>query len=239
MIMQMTLDPNLFTQIGLDSGSLTMLGAVIHSFRDPGEYRGVVRQGEELETPFYISSDKKSAVAQVSIDLASLTQPSAEPEGCCAESKNRFIVNPKGYVVFYVSAGAGGYTVQVRKAEEDPKLKIFDNRELQEGDLFSAIIIRPGTYSITNLLTKAKGQVTVAYPKIGKTPYRPPNPVNVDCTKGAIEPENLELQPAQGLNFNIKVPSRIKIDLLKADDGPSPPGEVVKPGWKKMTLPKD
>ena len=48
--MNMTFDRNLFTQIGLDSGSLTMLGAVIHSFRKPGEYRGSVRtEGEGYE----------------------------------------------------------------------------------------------------------------------------------------------------------------------------------------------
>ncbi len=45
--MKMTFDQNLFTQIGLDSGSLTMLGGVTHRFLEPGQYRGVVYRGKE------------------------------------------------------------------------------------------------------------------------------------------------------------------------------------------------
>ena len=53
--MNMTFDRNLFTQIGLDSGSLTMLGSVIHQFAEAGEYRGTVRREAAGEAVFYIS----------------------------------------------------------------------------------------------------------------------------------------------------------------------------------------
>ena len=45
--MNLTFDRNLFTQIGLDSASLTMLGTIVHSFPQPGEYRGVVRAANQ------------------------------------------------------------------------------------------------------------------------------------------------------------------------------------------------
>ena len=80
--MNMTFDRNLFTQIGLDSGSLTMLGTVVHSFGEPGEYRGSVRRGKEGAAVFYISVDKNSPVAQVNIDLAALTNPPAATSKC-------------------------------------------------------------------------------------------------------------------------------------------------------------
>ena len=70
--MNVTFDRNLFMQIGLDSGSLTMLGTIVHSFAQPGEYRGVVHEGAQVKAVFTISSDKSSANAQASIDLASL-----------------------------------------------------------------------------------------------------------------------------------------------------------------------
>ena len=241
--MNMTFDRNLFTQIGLDSGSLTMLGAVIHSFREPGEYRGSVHtEGEKNQAAFYVSVDKNSPVAQVNIDLAALTMPSDSSTKSygCEGSQNRFTVNPKGYAVFHVSGGVGRYNVHVRKAEENPKEKIFDSRKLDDGDIFSAIIIRPGTYSVVNTRTKAKAQaeVVVSYPKIGKAPYRPPGPVRVRVTREHFEPRSIKLKPGQALLFECNTPSQIKIELQKSDDGPSSPRRAPTRGWKKTVLPE-
>jgi hypothetical protein len=233
----MNLDRNFFAQIGLDSGALTMLGAVIHSFGEPGEYRGVVRRATEPEAAFYVSADKNSPVAQVNIDLATLAQPSNTSGKCCGPAEaNRFVVNPKGHVLFHVSGGEGGYSVHLRKAEEATDTKIYDSRELGEGDVFSAIIIRPGTYSVTNLLNKAKGEIRVSYPRLGKAAYHPPAPRIVGCTARAIEPNQIALSPGQGLNFQIKVRARIKIELVKPDDGPKRASKPVVRGWKKPTL---
>jgi hypothetical protein len=233
------LDPNLFTQVGLDSGALTMLGVIIHSVQEPGEYRGTVRREKDPEATFYVSADKNSPVAQVNIDLATVGRASTDPKAYCGGTeKNRFVVNPKGYVVFRVSGGAGGYAVHLRKAEEEERnVKVFDSRELQAGDIFSAIVLRPGTYSLTNMLTKAKSEIAVTYPKVGRTAYRPPDPLVVPCTESAIELRGHEkLEPGQGLNFHLKVPSRIKIKLVKPDDGPARSRTPVSSGWKKTML---
>jgi hypothetical protein len=235
--MNMTFDRNLFAQIGLDSGSLTMLGAVIHSFREPGEYRGSVDTEDEGQAVFYISVDKESPVAQVNIDLSTLAQPSETDEKCgCEGSQNRFSVNPKGYAVFHVSGGSGGYHVHVRRARENSEEKIFDSRNLDDGDIFSAVILRPGTYAVTNAHTKARAQIVVPYPRIGETAYRPPAPVRIEVTREHFEPRRLELQPGQGLLFDCKTPSRIKIELEKPDDGPGYPQQAVTPGWQKNPL---
>lgn len=233
--MNMTFDQNLFTQIGLDSGSLTILGAVIHSFKEPGEYRGSVHQEGGDQAVFYVTVDKNSSVAQLDIDLASLTKPS---DPCCEGSQNHFSVNPKGYAVFHVSAGSGGYSVHIRRAEENPKEKVFNSQELNEGDIFSAIILRPGTYSIANTLSNARAEVAVSYPGTGKVAYRPPAPVRVEVEPKNFEPRRIELKPGQGLTFDCKVPSRIKIALLKPDDGPRHPSQTGRSGWKKNTLPE-
>jgi hypothetical protein len=247
--MKLTFDQNLFTQTGLDSGALNMLGVVTHSLSEPGHYRGSVYRGSENIAAFYILADKNSPVAQANIDLSTLDPsiidaPSRgiddQGPGCCGDSHGstttQFTVNPKGYVVFHVSAGAGGYAVMVRRATEDPNAKIFDSRELSEGDVFSASIIRPGTYSVENVLTNAKGQVIVAYPRRGETAYRPPRPVVLHCSANEIEPERADLQPGQGIIFQFKVRSRIKIELLRADDGPGTPLGPATRGWKKATL---
>lgn len=246
--MKMTFDKNLFTQVGLDSAALTMLGGVTHRFLEPGQYRGVVYQGKEILGGFYINVDKNSAVAQANIDLTAFGSSPASPaansgDTCCGcqddggQALAKFDLNPKGYAVFHVSAGAGGYAVRVGKAAEDPKEQNqFDSRELKGDDIFSAVILRPGTYSVANVLGKGKGEVTVSYPKIGKTPYRPPAPVKVEFSDRGCEPGKVELQPGQAVLFHCKVPSRIKLELLKADDGPGKRAQQSRPGWKKAAL---
>jgi len=238
--MNLTFDRNIFTQTTLDSGALTMLGGVTHCLLEPGQYRGIVFRESEDIAAFYIDADKNSAVAQANIDLASLdpavvVSPRQMKStvggdcGCGGDSAvspggtNKFVLHPKGYLVFHVSAGAGGYSVIVRKAEEDPKTNLFDTRKLLEGDVFSGAIIRPGQYSIENTVTKATAGITVLYPKVGKTGYRPPKPITFECGSRGIEPQRAEVQPGQGIHFRFKAPSRIKIELLKPDDGSGKP----------------
>jgi hypothetical protein len=250
--MNLTFDQNLFTQVGLDSGSLTMLGSVVHSFQEPGEYRGSVHKADGGQAVFYITVDKNSPAAHVNIDLASLKEFSdtAEEECCDDEKANHFTVNPKGYAVFHVSAGTGGFSVHVRRTEEDPKEKVFNSQQLGEGDIFSAAILRPGTYSVSNRLAndtekgkekekeKERARVVVSYPEMGKTAYRPPEPVRVQVGPRGLEPASINLKPAQGLVFDIKTSARIVIELVKADDGPGDDRPSPRRGWSKNALPR-
>ncbi|HVP22991.1 MAG TPA: hypothetical protein VMS77_03665 [Conexivisphaerales archaeon] len=231
-----TMDANLYTQIGLDSGSLTMLGTVVHSIPEPGEYRGVLHRGDSVEAVFYVKVDKESASAQANIDLSALGESSSDECKCHSghhSGAHHFVVNPRGYVVLHVSKGSGGYFVVIEKAEENSRAKPFDSRSLQEGDLFAATILRPGTYSFTNLSTKAQGEVVVPYPVVGKFANPPPAPLRITSTRVSHEPKRIVVQAGQGMIFEPKVPSRFKIELVKADDGPSRPKAPARDGWRK------
>ncbi len=227
-----------FTQTTLDSGALTMLGVVIHNFPEPGEYRGTASRGERDVADFYLRVDKESDVMQVDIDLATLDRPATELCECKSglhERERHFVVNPKGYAVFYVSRGTGGYAVRVGRVEERSQTVVFDSREMKGGDLFAATLIRPGTYSVTNLSTGAKGEIVVSYPpQVGKERYRPPEPVEIECAGRELRPEKIKIQPAQGQIYRCQAPSRIRIELVKPDDGPRQPRQPVKvAGWRK------
>lgn len=209
-------DRNFFTQIGLDSGALTMLGAVVHTFGEPGEYRGTAQRGDGPEATFQVSVDRSCAVAQVNIDLATLA---GEDDGCGCGETRRFVVHPKGYAAFHVSGGSGGYWVNLRPADEDPDVKAYDSRQLAPGDIFAAMVLRPGLYTIENELSKARGELTVAYPTVGKVAYRPPASLDAECGE-TIKPRAIRLMPSQGLNVHVTAPARIKITLVEPDDGP-------------------
>ena len=117
-------DRNMFTQIGLDSGSLTILGAVIHSFGEPGEYRGsAAREGDQAV--FFITVDKNSPVAQANIDLATLAKPEQPSKECCEseEARNRFSVNPKGYAA--MAALFSGFALVRESLSADVAAKII------------------------------------------------------------------------------------------------------------------
>lgn len=243
--MATTMDRNFFTQVGLDSGSLTMLGCVLHTFGEPGEYRcsvlratvsGETVSGETVsgegttEAVFYVSSDPNCAVAGVNIDLATLagTAPAAAGAGCgCGSGQGgqssgdgqHFVVHPRGYAVFRVSGGAGGYSVYARRAVEDREVQGYYSSSLVTGDIFSAVLMRPGRYSVRNVLGEARGEVTVAYPGTGTTAYRPPAPEIVEV-RDRFDPARVALRPMQGLNFNVHTDARIVIELEEPDDGP-------------------
>jgi hypothetical protein len=238
--MKLSFDVNLFTQIGLDSGALTMLGTIVHKFPEPGEYRGILYHDQKIQAIFRITVDKNIPVAQVNIDLATLNQTSSNRCEYCTTAHNNekhFIVNLEGYALFHVSRGSGGYSVRIEKAEKDTQQKPFFTGELNEGDFFSAILLRPGTYSVTNKNTNARSEIVVDYPVIGKQPYRPPDPIRVRCTKNSVDPSTIKLKPTQGLIFQFNVPSRIRIELLKGDDGPTGSHLHSRSGWHKPVLP--
>jgi hypothetical protein len=213
----------LFTQIGLDSGNLTSLGVVIHCFEKPGLYRGQVRRGEEDRGAFLLRVDADCPQMQVDIDLAHLVAP----EDCCDGKRSAgYVVNPKGYAVFHVTDGPGGFHVVVGREEMAKGEALFDSRELHDGDMFAATILRPGAYVVANSLSRArdKADLVVAYPR-GEAPGYGALPAQmVAVSDRGFMPERIRVEVTQSQVFQIKGPARIRIDLQKADDGPAGAG---------------
>lgn len=217
----------MLTQSGLDSGSLTMLGVVIHKFSESGEYIGTILRKSKDVGSFRLSVGKDCPTMQVDIDLETVVKSTRALAR--RKSNGKFAVNPDGYVVFHVSRGLGGYTVVVDRISEDSKTeRLFDSSKLMEGDMFAVTMIRPGTYSVANVYTDAQGEIVVAYPKVGKVPYRPLKPVSIKCTEKGFSPDKIKIKPAQGQVYNLKTQSRIKITLIKPDDGPSKRQQKIK-----------
>ena len=222
---KLNLDPNLFAQTGLDSGALTMLGAVVNRFDEPGEYRGTVRRGDSIETVFYLSVDRESPVAAADIDLArlagSLPDRSSQGDACCcpSETERRFSVNPRGYVLFRVSGGRGGYSVNLRRADDSEVTRVFNSTVLEDGQIFTARLLRPGRYRVTNTRGDTGAELVVGAPPKPFSGYRPPEPLRITVSEAGFDPERITLEPAQGLIFECRTSSRIVIELERADEG--------------------
>lgn len=217
----------IFSQANVDSGSLTVLASVVHRFSESGAYFGKIRRGENEVGQFkIIVGESPSMQSSVKIDLKTLEDPLSD------QSKNAecscFALSAGGYALFFVSTGAGGYSVEITKSENEGK-KVFDSRELTGQDMFVASLLRPGMYRITNTLTNAEAELKIVYPQIGKTP-RHSQSVQVECTEKAISPAKISVNPGQGVIFSFKVPSRIKVELVAPEDKPkqtSPENQMV------------
>jgi hypothetical protein len=227
------------TQTRFDSGALRGLGAVAHRLTVPGVHRVTVLQADNPvhSVPLVVgqggappaasppgetapSSPLTSRLNQLHVDLGSVLakaghlapQPSTTPLHVGAEA----------YAMFSGPPNASGLAVQIHAPGAESQTPVFDSRQLGEGDVFALSVFRPGRYALRNAVTGAVGEVRVAYPVIGNTPYVPPDPFRVQVTDQGFQPSSIQLKPAQGLIFHVgKTKARIQIDLVEPDDGPA------------------
>ena len=193
---------NLLTQVNQDSGSLTSATTAVHRFAEQGEYRGVlidrrgvataefsISVGEEKRPEHQEGGPEAALPMSVQVDLTSLqascpgavgqaSSDSGDDEGCGCDDEGQsgtMRVAPEGYAVFKVPAGAaGGYAVELYKSAESGRgKKVFDSRALGAGDMLAVVLLRPGTYSVTNASNGTKADLKVAYPEKAPDSSRP------------------------------------------------------------------
>jgi hypothetical protein len=244
--MNAQINHHLFAETSIDSGALSVACSVVHNFSEPGTYDCSALIGKRTESTFHIAVGDEYPAMQVTVDLATVGLKAAgeacECGGGARAGGRHFEINTKGFVVFYVSRGAGGYAVRATgKLRVVDRPAVFDSRELGQGDIFAVSLLRPGTHTLTNS-TGAKGKVVVLYPgaKKGRELYNRAKPVEVRCADKEFIPKEVEAEAAQGQIYRVetKEPSRIKIELAKADDGPKTERASQVFGWRKPRAPK-
>lgn len=215
-------DPYLFTQVGLDSGALTMLGAVVYKAPAEGVYRGNVLGANSEGAAFELLVTGKATALQANIDLATIGAPASAGGNCgCGETQAALQLHPAGTLIFHVSSGSGGQAAVLTANEVSPQQAIVDTRKLQPGDMFVATMLRPGTYRAES--GSVRLALTVSYPAGGgKQKYVPPPPAQVVWHRDRVEPSRITVASGQGLIFKVEAPdTRIVITLEQADDGPN------------------
>jgi hypothetical protein len=226
------LNAEFIRQVSFDSASPGGSSSVLHRFDEPGEYVVSFVRDEQIVqraalTVRKVEPTDREVPTQVEFDLTALSRP-APKEVCCPvdtrivdEFGSRFSVKAGGYASFTASKPQGAYLIRAERVAEGEKYRTFRSEHLEGADLFAVTLIRPGTYSVDNLVGGAQSKIRVAYPVVGTKPYRPPPPVTIECTESGFSPSLTDLQPAQGVVYKFKTPSRIKIRLEQRDDGPA------------------
>ncbi len=223
----------LFSQSTIDSGSLTPHSTLVCKFTDPGEYQGIIMKGSGIISRFKLNvlderpSSRLSSLSTInSKETSQLTDVNKQVSDTSNQINidlsnimSTYTLRKGDYAVFYVSTGAGGYSIEIYRFEKGSQIKTFDSKELKDGVIFSAMVIRPGTYLITNTLNGAKAELVINYPELGKM-KKILIPINIESNTKEIVPNKINIDPSQGLIFRINTLSRIRIELTKPEDRP-------------------
>jgi hypothetical protein len=94
-----------------------------------------------------------------------------------------------GYLLLQVSQGEAAYHATLSDPSEQ---RVFwDSRRLAAGDLYSVLVLVPGTYSIRNDVTGIQARMHVQHgPESGRRPSGPKlvHPVYVTCREDRFDP---------------------------------------------------
>jgi len=212
----------------IDSASLRVLGSLAHPLTDPGEYVADVVQGEINVGTFRLKVDPDCTSMQADVDLSKYdTKPKVLPPSV----ERRYSVAPKGYLLLFVSEGKGGFHVILNeiaagKSAREKVARRYDTRSLEPGDVFIAQLLRPGIYEMTNSLGKAKGRISIPYPKPLAKPLFQKEPEKISLRDDKFSPDHVELENLQAAVFmNGMDHAAIQVALQEADYGK----EKVKP----------
>lgn len=259
--MQNKLDLQILSQTHFDSGALSGLGSVVHRMVQLGDHQLTILHGDnpvETTSLRVLASTQPSQPNIASAANAQAAAPSSQTElhvnlgqmvGNVGQLSAPIIstileIAAQGYVLFHAPPASSGFAVLLNAPGTQNQPPAFDSRQLGNSDVYATTLLRPGLYSVTNANGGAKGQIRVAYPVIGDTPYRPPDPMDVQVTDQGFQPATIQLKPAQGVVFHIgNTRARIQIDLVEPDDGPKVSAAAVpessKPSyrWEKPVPP--
>lgn len=205
-----------------------MLTSVIHQFGTPGFYRAEVRLKGQFVASYAFEVSETSGVNQLDVDLASLHHQAQRRSGCACEAQAQEggpVVSPRGYVVFFVSHGDGGYSVVVGGSggEGHPA---FNSEALAEGDLFALSLLEPVGYQMTNRLGSARGRIEVSFSRESARQVKTLEPIYVGTWRDRFDPATVAAASTQGIVFRIHDAARVVVErdaeTMREKRGPGP-----------------
>jgi len=213
------LNTHALQRTALDSARLGVLGTIVHPLPDKGRFEVTVLAGDSRIASVPLRIDPDDATTQVDIDLAALDP--GRRIGSRAASGGEAVVGPKGYLVVTVSEGAGEYRVVLTAPGSRDRKPAFDSRALQPGDLFVAMLLRPGSYELSGDGVRATGTLRVAYPGSGKERLADLEAARVRVTEKGFEPQATRVHAGQGTVFEVAARDvSVRVTLQEPDDGP-------------------
>ena len=199
-----------------DSGAFQALETYGHRFARAGRFRIDVRSDDMVVARHSLEVvDDRSASPQVRIDVGRSAGRRPKDDCCCAGGSGRERLAAGGAALWWTSGIEQKVSIAGVRIEPGGERESFDSRELGEGDFFSRVFLRPGTYRVINHLGRAEGQITVTSLRRAGGPDRNPgvaqSAVRVLCVARGFDPEKIELERGQGVVWFVVEPARYRI----------------------------
>jgi hypothetical protein len=232
--MRAILNRQMFTARTFDSGAIGVLASLVHQFPSPGRYEAVIRRGDKPIRSVSFEVSDASPNMQLDIDLAPPEQPRGSGDDDCAckgshaSGTSPRTVSPKGYVLFHVSRGDGGYSVLVVQQGSDKPA--FDSTRLGAGDLFALSLLAPTRYKMTNRIGKATGTIVVRMAPEVLRKLATAEAIYVETSQDEFSPADVQAGSAQGIVFRVRDAARIVIEQVEEppdDKKPRSPRRIV------------
>jgi hypothetical protein len=202
------------TATSFDSAKLSGLASIAHPMREPGHWRLEVH-GRRLPIQSLDIIVREGGAPRLVVDFSS---PSTDSD-CCAAG-DRFLA-PNGMINLNTGAtGQGGFALLFRSDAREPA---WDSRQLEPGDLYACMPLRPGTYLVSNQSGDARASVSVNYPDpraVAQGSRLASGAVHLQVG-AAITPGEGRIDPGLVLILTIKTRSHLSLELERADDGPT------------------
>ena len=197
------LAPGLAAEI-FDSAALSGTALVSHPMPDLGEWRASTTVGRMPLPARTVLVLREGGAAMIPL----------EPGG---EAEQR--LHQGGHIRLRAPNGGALAATLTRAGSTDPA---WTSRELQDGDWFGCMPLRPGRYRLTNRLSQAEALVVVRYPdpRIDRDPTQHAEPVRIRAG-GGFGPDQVEIFPGQPLVIQITAPAHLVLALFEPDDGPA------------------
>jgi hypothetical protein len=209
--MRLKINRALLTQVKWDSAAISPLASIVHKFNEPGRYKLLILAGERLDRVGVIDllMEEKAAEEQLNINLVSVAKEKFS-------KANQIVLrgNPGKPVVFYTSGGTQVYAVVAYRLDKQEEVRVFDSRQLLNGDTFIVNPLASGRYTFTNT-QGGKGEMVIRK-KVGRS--LPTQGSVIECTEKGFVPDQLENDFLQPVFFLIRTqkPSRIMFQFEKA-----------------------
>ena len=115
-----------FTNRTFDSRALSVLTTLVHRFVEPGHYDVFVRRNGSVVHRTQVDVSPDHARTQVNVDMANVPE---SKRACGCHGDAAIELRAGGALVFYVSAGVGGYSVTItnRGARDEKSGLALDN----------------------------------------------------------------------------------------------------------------
>jgi hypothetical protein len=198
-----------------DSAAFQALETYGHRFTRAGRFRIDVLKDDVVVARHSLEVvDERSASPSVRIDVGRSAGRPKDDCGC-ADLGGSERLAAGGAALWWTSGNEQKLSVSGVRIEPGGELESFDSRELGEGDFFSRVFLRPGTYRLTNQIGRAEGRIIVTNPRRAGGPDRKPgvaqSAVRVLCSERGFDPAEIELERGQGVVWFVVEPARYRI----------------------------